>query len=522
MIIDFTLNSLKFPGLENYTPPFGTKCADNVGLSTEDGCNNWVIPLAAQRPVSVAENSATSGNIERHSAVNMTTSGTTLTLTDGAFLGVKVEVYCTAASGSVSVICGAFTYTVAAGSKLTLTWDGSIWQNSSNDRNCLTYEFARWLKFDFTDANRQSVVIRKNTHIPLEVNGARRWLHIDADTSFDLSSAISAAATAAATRPGEANGRDFYIYLVPDGTGVKLTVSTLDTAPSDIDASYTTSNTKKIGQFHTLCANAGSLVATVPAANGTVLVGDNYLVKNYDQETDPDFYDFYNKSVSAVASNAIYDTLTVAHPLSGFTAGQILPESVWCLSFKPHCNPDGMMYDKDDDMAIDIYLQSGTGRNTRSAYGANTTRTRQQENHQADMNAVGKLLISDEEFTSAALGSNEKTNIAGSVESSVTTAGGHVDTASRRMISIIGCEDMCGAIWQWLRNVSANGGSNYTTYDGVGNFGLTYGASNALNAGGHWSSGASCGSRCRNATSARSVAGAGSGARGVSRVIRGQ
>ena len=220
-------------------------------------------------------------------------------------------------------------------------------------------------------------------------------------------------------------------------------------------------------------------------------------------------------------ANAIYDTVTVEHVLKGFTAGQILPESVWCLSFRPNSKADGMVYDPETDTAVDIYLQSGKGRNTKSVYGGTTTRSRQHENCQADMRAVGKLLISDSEFTSSALGSNEKTAIYGAAESSIVTTGGHVDTASRRMVSFIGAEDMCGGILQWLRDVSANGGQNFTTYDGVGNFGQTYGTSHAVLAGGAWQHGASCGSRCRTANSVRSFISSGVGGRGVSRVIRG-
>lgn len=527
-IIDLTLNRLKLPGLANYTPPFGTKKAADVALTTLEGCNNFTMPYELERPVVVAENSSCTGLVEHHSLVELTTANITLTLADGAFRGVKVEVICSAASGSANVLCGSDTYTVESGKKINLIWNGEAWQEeaggSSGTPVGLTYEQSRWLIFDFSDSSHKSLVIKKGTHIPLDVTSggetSRMWLHANTDLSFDLSTAITTAAGAAATRTGEANGRDFYVYLAPDTEGVKLVVSTLSTAPTDIDASYTVNNTRKIGQFHTLCADAGAnLTATIPADPGSLAVNDYTLVKNVPE--DSDFFDYYNRKVIAVTSNAVYDTVTVEHVLKGFTAGQILPESVWCLSFRPNSKADGMVYDPETETAVDIYLQSGKGRNTKSVYGGTTTRSRQQENHQADMRAVGKLLISDSEFTSAALGSNEKTVIYGAAESSITTTGGHVDTASRRMVSFIGAEDMCGSVWQWLRDVSANSGQNFTTYDGVGNFGQTYGTSLALIAGGAWAYGASCGSRCRSALSARSAASAGIGGRGVSRVVRG-
>ena len=528
-VIDLTLNRLMLPGLANYTPPFGTKKADDVALRTREGCNNFTLPFELQRPVVVSENSSCTGLVEHNSLVELDTANITFTLANGAFLGVKVEVICSASSGSANVLCGSTTYTVQSGSKINLIWDGTAWQEEAGGGSSgapvgLTYDQSRWLIFDFSDANHKSLVIKKGTHIPLDITSGgdttRRWLHAVTDLSFDLSTAITTAAGAASTRTGEANGRDFYVYLAPDTEGVKLVVSTLSTAPTDIDVSYTVNTTRKIGQFHTLCVDAGAnLTATIPADPGSLSVNDYVMVKNYPD--DSDFYDFYNKKVTAVSTNAKYDTVTVEHVLKGFIAGQILPESVWCLTFHPNAKGDGMIYDYDTDMAVDIYLQSGKGRNTKSVYGGTTTRTREQQNHQGDMNAVGKLLISDDEFTSAALGSNEKTAIYGAAESSITTAGGHVDTASRRMVSFVGVEDMCGGVQQWVRNVSANNGSSYSKYDGVGNFGQVYGTSFALIAGGDWSSGASCGSRCRGSDTARSGVRNIIGGRGVSRVVRG-
>jgi hypothetical protein len=69
-----------------------------------------------------------------------------------------------------------------------------------------------------------------------------------------------------------------------------------------------------------------------------------------------------------------------------------------------------------------------------------------------DGGAVGKRLLSYMEFQLAAAGSNEETNIVGSADP--VTTGGHSDTAGRRMISNIGCEEMCGAVWQWLLDQS--------------------------------------------------------------------
>ena len=132
---------------------------------------------------------------------------------------------------------------------------------------------------------------------------------------------------------------------------------------------------------------------------------------------------------------------------------------------------------------------------------------------------VGKRLLTDHEFTSAALGSNERTNITGS--SDKTYVGGHVDTANRRMISAIGCEEMCGYLWQWLDEIAAAGGSGWNSNtDGHDSFGQNYGVPYVLLAGGAWARGASCGSRSRDADNGRARVYASHGGRGASRVVR--
>ncbi len=381
----------------------------------------------------------------------------------------------------------------------------------------------RFLTFAFSDASHKSVKIKADTHIRLDItdggNTEKRWFDVDADTVYDLSEGMQTAADASNTRTGQLNGRDFYLYLVPDGTSVKLVVSCNSTYPNDISADYTANNTRKVGQFSTLCADAGaSLTGKIAASPGTESTGNNYLVKQYNSNDEDGFYDFYNKKITAVTTGTYYDILTVEHPLAGFTAGDILPESVFCLTFRPHSEPAGMVYDVDTDMAYDIYLQSGKGNLTVSVYGGTTTDTRPQQNHQDDMRQVRKRLLFDHEFASMAAGSNEATNISGSADP--VTTGGHSDTDGRRMISFIGVEDACGALWQWSENSGPAGGSGASTYDGQGSFGQTYGTCYALLFGGSWDNAAACGSRGRNANTVRSPANASFGGRGASRVLR--
>ena len=348
------------------------------------------------------------------------------------------------------------------------------------------YAIERWLRFD--PSNRKGLIIKAGTSIR---NSKGVYIDFDVDTSIDLTSAITTV------------GEDYYVYMLDDGS-----------ITADITSASAPSNSVRIGRFHSLCVAVGTCTMIVPPSG--IAVGSNYLVKSYRQDEDADFFNLYNKSVTATGAN----NETLAHPLSGFEAGAILPESVMCLSFHSgSLFDDGQVYDKDIDSFIDIYLQSGIGLNTRSKYGATHTVSRSQNNHMVDMRQVGKKLLSDGEFESASIGSNQATNIQGSADK--TTVGGHVDTANRRMISAIGVEEMCGYLWQWTRDVSSTGGSSWVITDGNGSFGHEFGTPYGLLAGGSWSVGSNCGSRSRHSAVVRSAVGGDLGGRGLSRVVRG-
>ena len=263
------------------------------------------------------------------------------------------------------------------------------------------------------------------------------------------------------------NGKDYCVYLCDNGTdaGVLL-ISLNSTAPSG----YTSGNSRKIGGFHTLCANVGTISG---------------------------------------------------HPLSGYTANQVLPGSVWDLTHRPkNASPAGMVYSKALNLWVDIYLASGTAGSTASTYNATISDTRNWMDFCDDGAAIFKRLLWDAEFSAIAAGSNEETNISGSADPGTT--GGKSDTAGRRMISNIGCEDCCGSMWQWLLdnvyyapggsspfwgNLPGGKGSIYTTFvsdPGAPEMSVSVTSGlNTLLAGGHWTSGAACGSRSRAANNAR-------------------
>ena len=362
----------------------------------------------------------------------------------------------------------------------------------------------RWLRFTSTD--RKSLKIVANTLIKV---GAKTFF-ADTDKIYDLSGDISQ------------NGKDYFVYLnvsEVDGEDVWSLSAT-------VTKTSNTSTSRYIGRFHTLCA-------AVPA--GTTMIypteqlasGAQVCLAPYSQDSDPDFYAFYLKAATAASTNqnSAFYTTPFAHPLAGFAAGDILPESVWCLTFRPDTKyEDAMFYDPVTGRAEDIYLQSGTGLSTRSAYGNVTlTRSRTPWSHQSDMLAVGKRLLKDWEFTAASMGSNQGTNIAGSAfPSSSPYSGGHNDTSSRRMVSMWGAEDMCGLLWQWLEEYVGNASADWHIEDGSSNapFGKQYWNVYQLFAGGYWGVGAICGSRCRSANGVRSYVASNFGGRGSSRVIR--
>lgn len=194
-------------------------------------------------------------------------------------------------------------------------------------------------------------------------------------------------------------GLNFYVYACTPSAGNSPII--LLSVNSTVPIGYDADNSRKIGGFHCLCVATGAIGG---------------------------------------------------HTLTGYLAGDILPQSVWDLKHRPVANPEGMVYDPKSNLWVDIYLASGTGASTASVYGATISDTRDWNSFVDDFGAVSKRLLNDREFQLIAAGSNEETNIFGSADP--VTTGGHVDTASRRMISNIGVEDACGALYQWLLDQS--------------------------------------------------------------------
>lgn len=270
------------------------------------------------------------------------------------------------------------------------------------------------------------------------------------------------------------NGKDYSLFVVTNGTSLSLKVSLNNNYPNG----YSSINSYKIGGFHTLCAS-------VTSGNAPTLV-----------------------------DTSIWST----HPAIGYSAGDIIPNSIWCLTHRPITNIGGMVYVELLDKWVMIYKQSGTGINTSSTYAATITDTRTQIQHQWDMALIKCKLPTDNDFLVYAEGSNQKTAIAGAADP--VTTGGHLDSAGKRMISGYFVEDCCGCQWEWLDEIAPVGGSAWASYGDETTRGQTYGMPYSLLAGGRWDDSSNCGSQSRNASSGRSTANAAICGRGVSAPLR--
>ena len=249
-------------------------------------------------------------------------------------------------------------------------------------------------------------------------------------------------------------GKDLYIYAVETSNHTpSFVISDNSTYPSG----YTDTTSRKLGGFHCLCADVGTIES---------------------------------------------------HPLSGYVAGDILPASRWDLLHRPSCSPEGMVYDEGSAVWVDIYLSSVLSTVDFTLQSVNGAVIADGESSPKFhwykfaqwMANSGKRLPDQAEFISFSTGSNQGTNISGSADPNTT--GGHVDTASpsRRMISNIGCEDCCGVLWQWGNEAGGpyNSGSNVAQYDGnddSGQRGSGWSVPNRALFGACWGNGVSCGSR---------------------------
>jgi hypothetical protein len=489
MVINGRLEDLAVPGFSGYDPPFGTKKADGQPVSSREENENIMLPFKKQRPIVVTETSSVV-NIEANLVFQMGVAETILTLGDAAFNGCRVKVLNTS-DGKVRVTyASGKTKAIALGKFAEFEYIGGWIISSSSSGDIALPMFSRSIPF-LISSDKRKLTVKAGTKIDLGSSDDVRVFIAETDTELDVAALLDTGTLA--------NGKDYYIFLCPDSGSDETVfkVSLAKSAPQGFDVA----DVLLIGGFHTLCLDVGT--------------GLTYVMGG---ETND-------------------------HPLNGYVSGDILPLSVWCLNHRPFSEPEGMVYIPILDFWCDIYLQSGSGANTKSVYQGAITRSRQYVDFVEDQFCVRKELLDDGEFSAAMLGSNEQTSCLGSSEVGATAggAGGRRDTTNRRMISIYGVEEGCGSLWQWLRTTSAGGvegsihgqiddtptygwlapiTSNYGPYGQSGGKGSFYGLAGAMLAGGDWGNAAGCGSRSRHATSARSHANASIGGRGRSRPMR--
>jgi hypothetical protein len=240
-----------------------------------------------------------------------------------------------------------------------------------------------------SDNTNIKVLGATNGPIPLKVGN--RWFIITTDVTVDSVDDLDTGSLAA--------GTDYYIYACDNNGTIDFVVSTASTYPSG----YTASTSRKIGGFHTLSVDVGTISG---------------------------------------------------HSLTGFVAKDILPTSIWCLKHRAkNLNNAGLVYDSSTQLWVQIYLASANGATSvQSVYNATILDTEDWNSFVERGGVAGMRLLTDSEFQIAARGTNEETNISGSADP--VTTGGHLDTASRRMISNTGLEDMTGVTNQWLQDQS--------------------------------------------------------------------
>ncbi len=261
------------------------------------------------------------------------------------------------------------------------------------------------------------------------------------------------------------NGKAYSLFLVPNTNydGVELKVSLNSTAPTG----YTPNDTRRIGGWHTECANVGDTSSWAPN-----------------------------------------------HKLNGWLAGDILPHSVWTLYHRPYASPNNTIYIPCGiPFWRTIYDHSGTLATTNFEFGGTITRNRSFYGHMQDMMHAGYILPTYEQAAISGFDCEPLKAIMGKAEASVTTAGGHVNESNHRIVSSYGAEDCVGCTWK-ITTIGAIGGSGWNTDPSVGVH--QYGSVNVLLVGGYWANSGNAGPFATDGSDSALTASSGVASFGVS------
>lgn len=316
--------------------------------------------------------------------------------------------------------------------------------------------------------NRDQLFYSNKTNITIPKN-----LKINIDGGCYISTINKVLQLSTVDTPQNLAGKDVYIYACkPQDISSTEPIFVLS-LNSTVPTGYTASSSRKIGGFHCLCADVGTIDG---------------------------------------------------HTLSGYVTGDILPASIWDLLHRPKGDSEGLAYDEVSECWLSIYQLSWDGTKLVSVYngviadGASTKKWHGEAFIEQLMNQKMRLPWRHE-FQMAAKGSNEGTPIKNAADPNTT--GGHVDSNNRRMISNIGLEDCCGCSWQWAMDLGFAGGSAWN--DSVYNssvdsqrYGQSYGTLYRLLLGASWIDGSHGGSRSVLCSYGSSSVGSHCSARGAS------
>ena len=322
--------------------------------------------------------------------------------------------------------------------------------------------------------NKTKLTIHANTQINI---GNKGYISRE-DVVLNLADVANAAAR---------QGKDMYVYACqPSDTNSTIPTFVLS-MNSTVPDGYTANNSRKIGGFHCICRNVGTISG---------------------------------------------------HAASGYVIGDIIPISVWDLLHRAQSENEGMIWADFDGRWYDIYLAGVVSGKLVSQYGAiiadgASSPAYSGEKFVEEFAKVKKRPLYRNEFMVLAKGSNEGTNIYGSTDPN--TAGGHNDTAGRAMISNYFMEEMCGALWQWsadtfeyypgavwnspnlyLDGYSWQTASVYNSAVDSQQYGSCIGLLRRAHLGGSWGDGGFCGSRCVACNDFSSHAWGNDGSRGSS------
>ena len=524
--LDLTLAQLRLAGLTNFTPEFGTKEADGVGVSTENVCKDIMLPFTFQRPVLVNETSDT-GNIEANRTLVLTNSNIILTLGRATFAGCKIVVQADFTSGSAEVkyLTAANTYetlTLVAGNSVEIVSNSDLYfykrlhiGNSViiNTNLILNRRYLYPSVFPLVNRNKETdfvvqnnalyskntVYIRAGATLPpfyVEGVGLLQW-HTESDVELggdDLDDT---------ELNGFVGGKDYFIYLIysptlfpnaPDNLGFKISLNDPDgiSLYGDSDIAGTGAHPLK----------------PYAEVDGVVLTEENCLCIG----------GFH----TVVCDCNALPTGAQIHPFTDYKAGAIHPFSVWDLFHRAEGTNVGMLFNPTIQKWGGIYLacerahaKTGTAATYGGTYPKNnvmlisaankefvTGVTTGREFHclrgEQIMSFQHQRFPALQEFTAFTLGSPQGLT---TKYGNPRTTGEHLTRDNTQIISYCGMFDGVGIIWQWGNangyTSASNWQTNYTTNDSD----VKGDASNPQTRvilGGAWANSSRCGSRAYN------------------------